>query len=117
MFKLIYYSEIIPQNFSGIIEYNNSRKYFSCGKLHKEDGPAVINDDGSIEYWYIGYKYENQDELNKVIQLDNNACEYWKWLKENPHKTFYENPNKYCNECLRCDNIMDFIKNSYKNNR
>jgi len=39
--KLITESDIIPENFTGIVEYGGYRYWFRYGRCHREDGPAV----------------------------------------------------------------------------
>jgi len=51
--KLITESDIMPENFTGIVEYTNGDKeWFRNGKLHREDGPAKEYADG-YKFWYL----------------------------------------------------------------
>ena len=47
------------------IQYNNGDLCWSCnGQMHRTDGPAVENSDGSKEWWVIG-KMLSEEEFNK----------------------------------------------------
>lgn len=50
--------EKIPDNFTGIaINENQSEFYYKEGKLHREDGPAIVLIDGHKEWWVDGEVY------------------------------------------------------------
>jgi hypothetical protein len=81
----INYNEIIPNNFTGIVEYQSGDKlWYKEGKIHRENGPAWEFPDGE-KHWY------KEDKLHR---LDGPACEYPDgikyWYIEN--KFYY--PNK-----------------------
>jgi hypothetical protein len=57
--------------------YNEEKKhvYYTIGYskvLHREDGPALISDDGNIEWWFNG----------KLHREDGPAVIYWHGFKE-----------------------------------
>jgi len=73
----INYGESIPSDFTGIAEYSNGGKaWIKEGKLHRENGPAIIYPDGE-KHWYKEGKYH---------RLDGPAVEYADgskfWFKE-----------------------------------
>jgi len=83
----INYGESIPTNFTGIAEYPDGNKYwYKEGKLHSEDGPAIIYPDGR-KYWY------KEGELHR---LDGPAVEYpngykeW-WIENREYAIYYLN--------------------------
>jgi hypothetical protein len=51
----------IPNGFSGIIKwlFDNLKQWYLNGKLHQEDGPAVIGADGAKSWWL-------NDKLHRV---------------------------------------------------
>ena|ERR1700691_2614395 len=56
-----------PKNYTGIVEYDNGTlEYFSNGKYHREDGPAIIHSDGSM--WYF---------LNGLCHREDGPAEIW----------------------------------------
>jgi hypothetical protein len=63
----------IPNNFTGIAEYQNGTKiWFKERNIHREDGPAIEQSDG-IKIWYIE---------GKIHRLDGPAIEYSAGRKE-----------------------------------
>ena len=50
--KLITESDIIPENFTGIVEYGGDKYWYRNGKCHREDGPAVEYANGT-KFWYL----------------------------------------------------------------
>ena len=73
--KLITESDIMPENFTGIVEYANSDKiWYRNGKYHRESGPAIEFADGS-KFWYRNGKYHR--ESGPAIEYANgNKCWY-----------------------------------------
>jgi hypothetical protein len=49
-----------------VIDRNGTERWFLNGKLHREDGPAVIRADGT-QYWY----------LNGVIHREDGPAVIW----------------------------------------
>ena len=73
----INYGESIPTNFTGIAEYPDGNKYwYKEGKLHSEDGPAIIYPDGR-KYWYIENNFYSPERLLKLI----NTC-FFSWKRK-----------------------------------
>jgi hypothetical protein len=57
----------IPENYTGIVETNDgSRHWYSNGRKHREDGPAIENINGSKAWWVNG----------KLHRVDGPAIEY-----------------------------------------
>ena len=50
--KLIIESNRLPENFTGIVEYNGAKFWYRNGELHRESGPACEYADGD-KYWYF----------------------------------------------------------------
>ena len=46
----------IPKDFTGVCRVfeRSETRYYLNGKAHREDLPAVINDDGMLQYWLNG---------------------------------------------------------------
>ena len=91
----------LPVNYTGIIEYVfGTTCYYLNGKLHREDGPAIIWEDGTLEYflngelhredgpaiiypdgrifYYINYK-NITEEVNKWSNGETDIPPYEKW--------------------------------------
>ncbi len=90
----IKYGNEISSNYTGIVEYEDQTKtWLKNGKLHREDGPAII--------WYTGFKdwfldgkcawnsnRKKFDFTNIIILSKNPHPEYptvqvWKYIDEN----------------------------------
>ena len=55
------YGDKLPENYTGIVEYPSGIIcYYLNGKLHREDGPAVIWPTGNVEY-YLNGKCHRED--------------------------------------------------------
>jgi hypothetical protein len=93
--KLITESNVLPNNFTGIVEYSNGDKYWYLnGEYHREDGPAIEYSNGSKE-WYLN---------GKCHRVDGPACEYSKgdkyWYLNGIHYTeseFLKQTKPSCN--------------------
>ena len=65
----------IPDDFSGIAEYNFTTtdyqtgitsvvvqtQYYRNGALHREDGPAILRDGKPHQYWVHGCQYSEEE--------------------------------------------------------
>ena len=59
--KFIGEDDFLTENFTGIVRHaNNSRAWYANGKLHRLDGPAWEQLDGS-KFWYINGKQHRLD--------------------------------------------------------
>jgi len=74
----INHGEKEPENYTGIVEYPSGMiEYYLNGKRHREDGPAVVWDDGTIKYFI------NDKEITKEVKewiIENNIpedCKDW----------------------------------------
>jgi|ERR1700691_2718672 len=56
--KINYWRDL-PENYTGIVEYKDGPIYYCYlnGKLHREDGPAIIHPDGALEYYLNGLRH------------------------------------------------------------
>src|ERR1700691_3278563 len=81
----------LPENYSGIFECCNSDKgYCINGKLHREDGPAIITSFGN-RFYYVNGKLHIEDgpaiiRKNRIIYyLNGNDIieEINEWIIEN----------------------------------
>ena|ERR1700691_1414023 len=90
--KLNYSLDLLPENYTGIIEYSDgSIFYFLNGKHHREDGPAIIFSHGTLEYCLNGLRH--REDGPAIIWYD--GIEEWcinnkditkevkKWIKQN----------------------------------
>ena len=61
----------VPKNFTGICKtLDNTIRYCKNGKPHREDGPAIIFEDGA-KYWYLnGLQHR---ESGPAIMYSNGA--------------------------------------------
>lgn len=65
----------IPDNFTGIVEYENRTKYWrKNGKLHREDGPAIEEINGHKEWWINGNLHR---EDGPAVEYSDGAKEWW----------------------------------------
>ena len=65
----------IPKDFTGIckmLDYNSIR-YYKNGKIHREDGPAIICDDG-INFWFLNGLCHRESAPAKNY---NECSKYW----------------------------------------
>jgi len=107
-----------PENYTGIIEYpSGNRYYYLNGKRHREDGPAIIQCDGTIDYYLNGklhredgpaiiltdgtvFYYINDKEITKEVNIwikENNIPDYRLWNEADKklfRKTFCYNVTK-----------------------
>lgn len=69
-------NEIIPKNYTGIVEYLFGTKvWFKEGKIHREDGPAKEFAGGHKEWWIDDFELLEQaqilfEECGEVIILE-----------------------------------------------
>ena len=42
--------------YTGIVTVENCKMWYVDGKLHREDGPALIYLDGDVEWWFNDYQ-------------------------------------------------------------
>ena len=70
--KFVKETEVIPKNFTGIIEYiDGMKQWWLNGLLHRLNGPAIEYTDGT-KYWYINgleYSEEQHDLLTNIMKL------------------------------------------------
>lgn len=62
------------QDIIHIIWENGTEEFYTNGKLHKEDGPALIHEDGSREYWINGQR--RSANLGPSIEWADGTIEY-----------------------------------------
>lgn len=59
--------------FNGIMKGNGVYGPYIChcmnGKPHREDGPAVIREDGVVVWWYLGKRYSDINEWGKNLGI------------------------------------------------
>jgi hypothetical protein len=78
--KLIIESNVLPNNFTGIVECSNGDKsWYLNGKWHREDGPAMECSNGT-KHWYLNdVKYTESEFLKltkspscngKIVEID-----------------------------------------------
>jgi len=44
----------MPENYTGIVEYPESKVYYLNGEIHREDGPAIIFSNFRLDYYLNG---------------------------------------------------------------
>ena len=68
-----YYSWDIPKNFTGVCKlvFDNSIRYFKDGLYHKEDGAAIIFEDGKKEWYYKNICCGSERYQNFYLNEDN----------------------------------------------
>ena len=82
----------IPNNYTGIIEYGHGiKEWFRNRRLHREDGPAVIQNDGYKEWWLDGkiiwdssdkFDLKNYIVLSKEQHPKYPTVQVWKFLSK-----------------------------------
>src|ERR1700691_4019715 len=92
-----------PKNYTGIVEYDNGTlEYFSNGKYHREDGPAIIHSDGSMWYFLNGLCHREDGPaiiysqgvmyyLNDKFIITEDVND---WIKENNIQKVWNNSHK-----------------------
>jgi|ERR1700691_1473045 len=103
----------IPKNYTGIVEYTDSTLgYYLNGKYHREDGPAVIDHDGSMCY-YLNGKYHREDGP-AVIDHDGTIYYYLNDLRhrEDGPAVIYPDGKKewYLNNVYTTKEVNKWIK-------
>ncbi len=84
----------IPENYTGIIEQENEYKvWLKDGEWHREDGPAIVYNDGEKEWWLDGiciwYSHHKKLDLSKCIILSKKhyfkcpTIQIWKYIDGN----------------------------------
>ena len=69
-----------PVNYTGIIEYpSGTLRYYLNGIIHREDGPAIIWNDGTLFYFI------NDNDITKEVN---------DWIKENNIPKVWNNSHK-----------------------
>jgi len=104
--KIYSWDENLPENHTGIIEYNNTMVYYLKGKYHKEDGPSIIRKNGTMVYYLNGLRhkedgpaaiypdgtvfyYINDKDITEEVKdwiIENNIPEIW----NNSHKILFK---------------------------
>jgi len=74
--------DYIQKDYTGILKYSNgTTKYFLNGKLHNENGPAIIWDTGEENYWLNGIRYVKETWEIKIKQIKiENICSKFREL-------------------------------------
>jgi hypothetical protein len=52
--------------------FPSGNKYWMCrGSIHREDGPAVVREDGHRSWWYHGEKLncDSQEQFERLLKL------------------------------------------------
>jgi len=89
---LISSSSDIPINYTGHVKYSDgTQKWYKNGKVHREDGPAVIYSNGT-QYWYKNGEFHREDGPT-VIHVDGK--QYWylndkKYSRDNYYRELYK---------------------------
>ena len=86
--KLITEADRIPDNFTGIVEYNGTKEWYRNGELHRESGPAIEDANGD-KWWYLN---------GKLHRESGPACEY-----ANGYKCWYLNGIKYTESAYKAE--------------
>jgi len=53
-----------------ILTDNEGLVYFYKGLLHREDGPAMIDYDGSGVYALAGYEFDNKEDWQMILRRE-----------------------------------------------
>ncbi len=83
---ILYGSEEYNKLTSGIVITSNSTYYFKNGKLHNENGPAVITKDGN-EYWYINGLFDRKAAPAYITKTEK------RWYREDKLEKVENNQN------------------------
>ena len=69
--KFIREAPHVPDNFTGILDWGESKEWWFEGKWHRLDGPAVEYSDGT-KFWYIDNKCINcntNEEFKLLVDI------------------------------------------------
>ena len=58
------------------VDNNGNKRWYSNGKLHREDGPAIECADGDKEWWINGKHVTEQDVLNSSQTVEIEGVKY-----------------------------------------
>ena len=81
----------IPDNFTGIFKFtfDDAIRFYKNGRLHREDGPAIIYSSGS-KFWYLnGLRHRESGPAVTIYSGDN----YW-YFKDKTYSTHNEITNE-----------------------
>jgi len=73
----------VPENYTGIVDYDYHIEYYLNGLLHREDGPAVIYPNNCVYYFL------NNNDITEEVEewiKKNNIPEVW----TNSHKILFK---------------------------
>jgi hypothetical protein len=66
----------IPQNYTGIVVYSDGAKvWYLNGRLHREDGPAIVRSDGAKYWWLNNGKCHRED--GPAVVWANGGKQWW----------------------------------------
>ena len=69
-----------------VIDSDGTQFYYQYGLKHREDGPAVIRANGTKEYWINGKKLTESEFNSRSIKSMENGNEVWKNLNGELHR-------------------------------
>ena len=95
--KLNSKKDSIPENYTGVVEWEEQEKEYKVwlkdGEWHREDGPAIVYNDGEKEWWLDGiciwYSHHKKLDLSKCIILSKKhyfkcpTIQIWKYIDGN----------------------------------
>ena len=91
----------LPENYTGVVDWDDLIFYYLNGKLHRTDGPAFIWSNGDIEYYLNGKRH--REDGPAIIRKDGNMYyinhinitkEVKDWIKENNIPEIWNNSHK-----------------------
>jgi hypothetical protein len=53
-----------------VVYEDGTRLWLIEGNLHRADGPAIIYEDGEIQWWLNGIQYTEDDFQNEIISSE-----------------------------------------------
>ncbi len=66
--------DYFPRNFTGVVHYYGSYRWFLNGEKHRENGPAVIYSDG-MKVWYLNGRQHRED--GPAVECINGTKKWW----------------------------------------
>jgi len=93
--KLLCQSDHVPENFTGIVEYVNSKSWYKEGNLHRENGPAIEYADGYKTWYKEGKLHRENGPAKEYADGSKSWYKEGKLHRENGPAIEYANGNKF----------------------
>ncbi len=73
----INYWDNVPENFTGVVKFSTYDIWFLNGEYHRDDGPAVIYEEGLKSWWLYNIRYDSQEEWFDSLTSEQKEKAIW----------------------------------------